>query len=322
MPTSVPASLVLTGPQERFPDDGKALLESAGLPIPLDDRKGPWWTVRTAAGRLEGLVGMEVYGGTSLLRSLALNPRCRERGLGSRLVLTALAQVRDQQAHSVFLLTETATAFFPRFGFEAAERSALPAELLASDEFRGACPDTATLMRLTGPGLESPLCIRAANPSDAADLARIYNQGIEDGSATFETTPRTPTERRRWLTQRDPRYRVLVAMSPDRVTGWLSLNPFSPRAAYRAVADFSIYVERESRHTGIGRRLLARGLAEARAHGFHKAILTLFPENTPARALYRSAGFVTAGLLREQGWLQGKWRDTVLMEKILAGPEM
>ena len=160
--------------------------------------------------------------------------------------------------------------------------------------------------------------VRLATAADAEAICRIYNQGIDDRVATLETELRTTEERRRWLAGRSPRHPVIVAENGNgEVVGWGSLNVFNPREAYRFVADFSVYVERSWRGKGVGRVLLERLIELARAHGFHKMVLSAFPTNTGGMALYEKLGFRTVGIYREQGMLDGQWVDTITMEKLL-----
>ena len=159
--------------------------------------------------------------------------------------------------------------------------------------------------------------MRPATAADADAICRIYNQGIEDRVATLEGELRTPAERRQWLANRSPRHPVIVAETNGEIVGWGSLNVFNPREAYRFVADFSVYVERTWRGRGVGRVLLEKLIELARAHGFHKMVLSAFPFNAHGMALYEKLGFRTVGVYREQGLLDGKWVDTVVMEKLL-----
>jgi phosphinothricin acetyltransferase len=101
------------------------------------------------------------------------------------------------------------------------------------------------------------------------------------------------------------------------VIGWGSLNQFNPRKAYEHVADFSVYVEREWRGKRVGRRLIERLIELAREIGYHKMVLSAFPFNESGVALYERLGFRRVGVYREQGMLDGKWVDTVIMEKLL-----
>jgi L-amino acid N-acyltransferase YncA len=163
--------------------------------------------------------------------------------------------------------------------------------------------------------------IRDARPGDAAAIARIYNQGIEDRVATLETELRSADERRQWLLERGPRHPVLVACrEPDEVLGWASLNQFNPRAAYDHVADISVYVDRAARGHGIGDSLLTALEGRAREIGFHKLVLAAFPTNRAGLRLYQRRGFSTVGIYHEQGQLDGRWVDTIVMEKLLRQP--
>lgn len=165
---------------------------------------------------------------------------------------------------------------------------------------------------------EGTMRIREATPADAAAIARIYNQGIEDRVATLETELRSPEERAEWLASHGTRYPVLVAVdSADTVLGWGSLNVFNPRKAYEHVVDFSLYVAREHRGRGIGDAMLGELELRARALGYHKMVLAALPTNIPGKRLYERHGFDLVGIYREQGMLDGRWVDVMLMEKIL-----
>lgn len=157
---------------------------------------------------------------------------------------------------------------------------------------------------------------RDATPEDATDIARIYNQGIED-HATLETQPRTAEERLAWLAARGPRHPVLVALADDALCGWTSLNVFNTRAAYDHVADISVYVAREWRGHGIGGALLRALEQRATAIGYHKLVLAGFPTSALAMRLYARQGFREVGVYHEQGLLDGRWVDVILMEKLL-----
>jgi L-amino acid N-acyltransferase YncA len=159
--------------------------------------------------------------------------------------------------------------------------------------------------------------VRPAVDADASAICEIYNQGIEDRLATLETDLRTPDERRQWLKSRGARHPVIVAEADGRVVAWGSLNQFNPREAYRHVADLSIYVERSHRGKGVGRVVLSRVVDLARELGYHKLVLSAFPFNAAGMALYERLGFRTVGIYKEQGLLDGRWVDTIVMEKLL-----
>jgi L-amino acid N-acyltransferase YncA len=163
----------------------------------------------------------------------------------------------------------------------------------------------------------STIVLRPATAADAEAICRVYNQGIEDRIATLETELRTPEERRQWLAARGPRHPVYVAEAEETVVGWSSLNVYNPRPAYQYVSDFSIYIERGWRGKGVGRRLLEHLVEQARALGYHKMMLSAFPFNASGVALYERMGFTRAGVFHEMGQLDGRWVDTLIMEKLL-----
>lgn len=161
------------------------------------------------------------------------------------------------------------------------------------------------------------MIIRDATADDAAAIAAIYNQGIEDHLATLETQARSPEERAAWMAAKGPRHPVLVAEDDGQVVGWGSLNQFNPRPAYDHVVDFSIYVGRDHRGRGIGDALLTALETRALDLGFHKMVLAAFPHNPGGMRLYERHNFRTVGIYREQGRLDDRWVDVIIMEKLL-----
>jgi N-acetylglutamate synthase-like GNAT family acetyltransferase len=129
----------------------EALVSAAGLPaagIADGFRDGSAdFIVAERAGRIVGVIGLERYGEYGLLRSAAVVPAERGRGVGEALVAALLHRARALGVRELWLLTTTAEGYFPRFGFEVTDRSAAPAPLLASAEFRGACPASAIALR-------------------------------------------------------------------------------------------------------------------------------------------------------------------------------
>lgn len=158
--------------------------------------------------------------------------------------------------------------------------------------------------------------IRAATASDASAVAEIYRQGIEDRQATFETRPRTGAELLAAVADRrgGP---FVVAEQAGRVVGWGRISPFSTQTYYSGVGEASVYLERGDRGRGLGRRLLERLELEAKERGYWKIVGLLFATNAPSVALCRAAGYREVGVLRSHGRLDGRWRDVLLVERLL-----
>ena len=141
---------VVSRPRRARPADltqARELLRSAGLPVAgVDEHFESFWTVRNA-GRIVGVVGAERYGATWLLRSLVVDPGFRGDGIGGALLAAVVAEARRLGVHALFLLTMDAQEFFAARGFTSVSRADAPVALRESEELRGACPDSATLMR-------------------------------------------------------------------------------------------------------------------------------------------------------------------------------
>jgi phosphinothricin acetyltransferase len=159
--------------------------------------------------------------------------------------------------------------------------------------------------------------LRDATTADIPRICAIHNQGIEDRVATLDVDPHTLAEQQEWFSHHGPRHPVIVAESIEDIVGWASLNQFSARPAYRLVADLSVYVERQWRGKGVGTQLLGEVEARARLLGYHKIVLAAFPFNHAGMRLYERCGFRTVGIYREQGIIDGRWVDTIIMEKLL-----
>jgi phosphinothricin acetyltransferase len=155
---------------------------------------------------------------------------------------------------------------------------------------------------------------RPASSEDAADLARIYNQGIADRTATFETRPRTAGDIRTWFDHAHP---LLVVEEAGTVVAFAATFPYRPRACYAGIAEASVYVDRAFRRHGAGRMALESLIAAAEAAGFWKLVSRVFVENTASRRLVASLGFREVGIYEKHGQLDGVWRDVVIVEKLL-----
>ncbi|HEX6313932.1 MAG TPA: GNAT family N-acetyltransferase, partial [Gemmatimonadaceae bacterium] len=106
------------------------------------------YAIAEADGRLIGVEGIEVYGSAGLLRSAAVIPAWRGHGVGDALTRDRIEWARRRGLRSLYLLTTTAGDYFPRFGFQPAERESAPPAVRQSREFAEACPSTALFMTL------------------------------------------------------------------------------------------------------------------------------------------------------------------------------
>ncbi len=165
--------------------------------------------------------------------------------------------------------------------------------------------------------MNNELVIRGAEETDISLILDIYNQGIEDRIATLEAETKDYSYMKEWFERHQGRYKVVVAEQDGKVVGWASLNPYNNRCAYEGVAELSIYISRDQRGMGIGKKLLAEIESLARANSFHKIILFTFPFNQLGQGLYRKMGYREVGVFKNQGMIDGKSIDVMALEKLL-----
>ena len=158
---------------------------------------------------------------------------------------------------------------------------------------------------------------RLATATDAAAIAAIYNEGIADRVATFETEPRTPEQIAAGLKDKGDRFPTVVAERDGIVVAWAGAGAYRTRPAYAGVAEHSVYVARSARGSGAGRVTLNALCQLYAERGFWKILSRIFPENTASLALHEKCGFRVVGIYQRHGKLEGEWRDCVIVERLL-----
>jgi L-amino acid N-acyltransferase YncA len=164
--------------------------------------------------------------------------------------------------------------------------------------------------------LPDRLTIRRAEPPELVRVVEIYNAGIAERVATFETRPRTVEGIAGWIEDGQP---FIVAIDHDEVVGWARAGAYSDRCVYQGVGEHTVCVHPFARGRGLGRTLLVELCAEAERCGLYKLTSRVFTDNEPSRAAHRAAGFEEVGIQRRHGKLDGQWKDCVLVERLL-GP--
>lgn len=156
--------------------------------------------------------------------------------------------------------------------------------------------------------------VRIASTDDAAAIAQIYNEGIEDRIATFETKPRSEADVRAWF---DGVHPIVVVTENGQILAFASTSTYRPRGCYDGIAEFSVYVARVSRGRGAGKLALEKLIEIAEESGYWKLVSRIFPENQNSLKLVRSLGFREVGVYEKHGQLDGIWRDVVIVERLL-----
>ncbi|QGV81881.1 GNAT family N-acetyltransferase [Streptomyces ficellus] len=149
-------------------------------------------------------------------------------------------------------------------------------------------------------------------PEHAEQILAIYQVGIDEGDATFETT--APG----WAAfdaAKLPEHRFVALGDSREVLGWIAVSAVSDRCAYAGVVEHSVYVHPGARGRGVARTLLETLIASTEAAGIWTIQSGIFPENTASLALHQRVGFRVIGTRERIGRHHGVWRDVVLLER-------
>ena len=155
---------------------------------------------------------------------------------------------------------------------------------------------------------------RLATTLDAPAIVVIYNEGIEDRVATFETRLRSAEDVAAWF---DGLHPVVVVERDDKVVGYAGTSMYKAKDWYAGIAEFSVYVARSHRGTGVGREAMEALLRAAEDAGFWKLVSRVFVENRASRRLMTAVGFREVGIYRRHSRLDGVWRDVVIVERLI-----
>ena len=159
------------------------------------------------------------------------------------------------------------------------------------------------------------LLFRSAHLNDAEAIEKIYAHHVLNGTASFDTVPRTWAETREKISSVSAKgWPFIVAESSGTVVGYAYVTQFRERAAYASTCENSIYVLADQRGSGIGAALLKELVQQATACGFRQMIAVIGGGEPASIAVHEKLGFTHAGLMKSVGRKKGKWLNTVYMQ--------
>jgi L-amino acid N-acyltransferase YncA len=142
-------------------------------------------------------------------------------------------------------------------------------------------------------------------------VAKIYEEGIQTGNATFRTqVPDWET----WNANCHKHSRF-VLINEEEVLGWSALAPVSKRFEYRGVAEVSVYIKLSVTGKGIGSLLMKNLIESSEKNGIWTLYSSMFPENKGSVRLHEKFGFRKVGFRERIAEQNGVWRDTVIYER-------
>lgn len=156
--------------------------------------------------------------------------------------------------------------------------------------------------------------IRYAVEADLPQIVEIYNAAIPGRLATADLEPVSVASRQQWFRAHQPEeYPIWVMEHQHQVVGWLSLQMFYGRPAYRATTEISLYVSSDHQGQGIGRKLAEYAIAQCPKLGITTLLSFIFGHNQPSLKLFQRLGFEQWGNLPQVAELDGVQRDLILL---------
>jgi phosphinothricin acetyltransferase len=160
--------------------------------------------------------------------------------------------------------------------------------------------------------MNADIVLAPMGPEHAEQVLTVYRLGIDEGNATFETSPPA------WElfdAAKLEEHRFVALDAAGRLLGWVAASAVSERCVYAGVVEHSVYVHPEARGRGVGGLLLRRLIESTEAAGVWTIQSGVFPENAASLALHERAGFRVVGTRERIGRHHGVWRDVVLLER-------
>ncbi len=162
------------------------------------------------------------------------------------------------------------------------------------------------------------LSIKPATSEHIHRITEIYNEAIQNTTATFDTEIKTEENRLQWLKDHDEQHPVIVAEINNEIIGFASLTRWSDRTAYDGTAEVSVYIDHNHRGKGVGKRMLEVITLEGEKAGLHNLISRITEGNLSSIHIHEQLGFEHIGVMREAGRKFGKYLDVHLMQKIFS----
>jgi L-amino acid N-acyltransferase YncA/GrpB-like predicted nucleotidyltransferase (UPF0157 family) len=165
--------------------------------------------------------------------------------------------------------------------------------------------------------MKNSLVTRKATLSDLDAITDIYNEAVLTTTATFDTEPKSISERLQWFHSHDERHPIWAAELDGKVVGWISLSKWSERQAYHDTGETSFYVKSEYRGKGIGTALMQTLIQEAQQLHYHTIIARIAGESDVSLHVHTKFNFLQIGILKEVGRKFGKLLDVHILQKML-----
>lgn len=156
----------------------------------------------------------------------------------------------------------------------------------------------------------------------AGQILAIFNEAIVNSTALYDYKPRAPESMVTWFATKRANGFPVVGMEDDsgKLLGFASYGTFRAFPAYKYTVEHSVYVEKDSRGLGLGRKLLEAIVARAEVQGMHVLVGAIDLDNAVSIALHKRLGFEHSGTIKQAAFKFGRWLDLAFLQKTLATP--
>lgn len=159
--------------------------------------------------------------------------------------------------------------------------------------------------------------IRECTREDADPIALIYNQSVAARDSTMHLEPIETRQVQQWIEHLTDREALLVLEEAGRILGWGVIKRYSDRAGYRFTGETSVYLRRDQTGQGYGSMMQAALIERGRAYGYHHLVAKIWVDNEVSIGLHRKFGYEMVGVQKEVGWVDDRWHDVAIMQKLL-----
>ena len=161
------------------------------------------------------------------------------------------------------------------------------------------------------------ITIRQATEKDIPCITEIYNDAIKNTTATFDTEIKSVENRLKWFNDHDSKHPIIVAELKGKVIGYASLSPWSDRCAYESTAEVSVYIDKNFRGNGTGKKLLEVITLEGVKCGLHNILSRISEGNASSIHIHELMGYEHIGVIKQAGKKFGKYLDVHMMQKLI-----
>lgn len=159
--------------------------------------------------------------------------------------------------------------------------------------------------------------IRIAEKKDQKEILAIYNEAVLNTTATFDIEERTEIEQIDYFNLHKGRHNFIVYEDEKKIMGWAAISKWSSRDAYKDTGEISIYVKKEYRGKGIGKKLFLNIIKRGKENTFHTLISLICSENELSIEMHKKEKFQIIGEMKEVGKKFDRFLDVIIMQKIL-----